>query len=156
MKNIEKIYKTAFYIFTFILLIGLLAGSGVLYAANRQLPPAALSADPAAVELRLSLRGLANAFSGIGSMVFALGNVIFLCSFVKLGKTIKTSVIFLSFISVISLMFICVTPFAIIDRAFASDYLFPLWSTIIIYSILFVILLLFNSAKAKYRRNTRA
>ena len=144
--------------FTLILLVGFLVSSSILYTANRQLPPASLSysATPTAVELRLSLRSLANAFSGIGSMVFALGNVILLCFFVKLGKTIKTSVIFLSFISVISLMFICVTPFAIIDRAFAGDYLFPLWNTIIIYSILFVILLLFNSAKAKYRRNTGA
>ncbi|MDW7667577.1 MAG: hypothetical protein SCJ93_02030 [Bacillota bacterium] len=146
-----KRYKVVTSILITIMLVGILIHSGMLFTLNRLLPTRELSYATAeyasVVNMRLSLRQFAERFVAISSIVSIVGGIVILYNFIKSKHVISFHKIFIFFFVTIVVMFACVVPFALYDKAFWGDYFFPIWSILIIMILFFLIMIISNFIK---------
>lgn len=144
----KKKYRIITSILISLLLLGILAHSAVLWTLNRVFPPETLAYTTldriSDIKLRLSARNFAEIIIGACSTGFCVGNIIMIYSFIKKGITVSFRKLFFSFFAICAAMFICVTPFAILDKAFWGDYFFPIRGLLIVMTMLLLIMVSAN------------
>ncbi|QNK39344.1 hypothetical protein [Caproicibacter fermentans] len=148
-----KKHKLAALILVIVMLVGILIHSAVFWVINKAFPPLTYTtADSAVVvEMRLFLRRFAETTIGVCSTVFLVGSIMMLYSFIKTSPAVAFYKLFLLFSVTVVAMFACTVPFAIADKVFRGDYLFPVWGILAIMVLLFSILL--GANLIKYLRN---
>lgn len=110
------------------LVLGLLFYSIIFFTLNKLLDPAELSfADSDAVYTRLFWRHTAEMTLSICSSLYVIGLIFIIFFFVKRNIFISKRAIFAYFGVQIGIALVCAVPFAILDRSYWGDYLFPIW-----------------------------
>lgn len=150
-KQTQKNCKITILVLVIIMLVGIVIHSTVLWTINRFLSPTDFTNGTvdyvSAVKTRLSLHQFALLAIGICSTIFLVGNIAMLCFFIKKCPTVAFHKLFVLFFAIVAAMFACVGPFAIADKVFWQDYLFPLWSILPVMVLLFIILISTNLIK---------
>lgn len=99
---------------------GLLIYSVIFFVINRNLSD---------ITARLYWRQIAEVIIAICSLVYILRHIIATYKIYVNKASISFGRLFMYFLIQICAMLFCTIPFAIFDRAFGGDYIFPVWST---------------------------
>lgn len=118
---------------------GILIYSAILFAINRIYPPAATS-SPELLAARISLRHAAETAVGICTGLFQLGGILLIWYLIRRGRAVPFRLLLPPFFAAVGAMFLCALPFALLDRAFWGDYLFPIWGRLVTVALLLLIL----------------
>lgn len=120
-------------------IFGLIAYSVILLIINKTLNPLHLSGfDYEAIHQRFFWRWLAERIFSLCSLVYIAGHIGALCFTMKKKIPIPTGLVFFYFLIQIGISLLCVIPFALFHLDAWGDYLFLLWSVIIILFLLFL------------------
>jgi hypothetical protein len=138
-------------------LFGIVAHSFLFWVINhffKIAPGTTVTADNKAfVDMRLTLRDIAEAIPVICTSVFGLGLLLILHNSINVIHVMTFRKLFAFLFALIIAMFACAIQFAIADEVFGyMDYLLPIWICVIIAFIFFVILV---TAKVIKRRRSK-
>lgn len=118
---------------------GILIYSVILFAINRIYPPAT-TASTELLAARMSLRHAAETAVGICTGLFQLGAILLIWHLIRRGRAVSFRRLLPPFFATPGAMFLCALPFALLDRAFWGDYLFPIWGRLVTVALLLLIL----------------
>jgi transcriptional regulator with XRE-family HTH domain len=152
-----KQIKFAAIILAVILLLGILIHSVLLCIENNlfaMTPGNAVTADQKLlIDIRLTLRHIAETASSVCTTVFSVGCIIMLYPIITVIHTVSFRKLFLFYLVMIAAMLACTVPFGVTDKVFGlSDYLFPLWIGLIVVLLFFLVIV---SAKLIKRRRSK-
>ena len=143
-------YKIIIIVLIAIMSLGILLHSSVLYTLNKSFQPTELSykaTDSSVINTRLSLRQFSETVNGICTTIFFIGSIVMLYSFIKAGSAVAFHKLFLLFFATILPASIFAGAFAVMDKIYFMDHLFPLWSILAIVLLLFPLILVANFIK---------
>lgn len=152
-----KQVKLAVFILISILLIGILVHSALLLTANTFFPVTSgttVSADNRPlIDMRLTLRQIAETAVGICTIIFSVGCIAMLFPTITVVHAIPFHKLVLFCAATVAVMFACAASFDIADKVFGlGDYLFPLWNSLIVISLCFVVI---STSKIIKRRRSQ-
>lgn len=137
-----------------ILVIGLLCYAIIFFWVNKNLNPSQISMNQLLVEQRLNLRLLAERIYGTCIAIYIIGLIVFSYSWARHSDQMAIGTIIVYFVSQITLAALCILPFALLDRPFFWDYVFPLRSlipTLLIVAALLCFVWMYQAKKRRYR-----
>lgn len=141
------------------LMLGLIAYSVILLTINKTLNPSHFSGfDYEAIHQRFFWRWLAERIFSLCSLVYIAGHIGALCFTMKKKIPVPAGLVFFYFLVQIGILFLCVIPFALFQLDDWGDYLFPLWSVIVILCLLlltFAIVTLYKKMLAHHKKPSR-
>lgn len=153
--RISRPYKTTVIFLLALRPMGILLHSIVLWVANRFFslggsPPAQ---DPAAAfRTRFSVLQIGRAANEICATAFLVGCLVLLYYFVRKSPFIPFHKLFFPFVAAAIALFLCAFPFILLDPSSWGDYLFPIWSALVVMAMLSAAFLLADLMKKVQRR----
>ena len=142
-KGGNKKITAAVMILSIILCVGFLTHSAILYSLN-QIYPITSSGFAGAIEARMPLLRIAEKTIGVGSIIFFLGSIILINLFIKNKTAVAYRRMLIPFLLTVTAIFACILPFALLDRPSWANYLFPIWSTLMLLALLLAVTLAAN------------
>lgn len=141
-------WKNLFLLSDAVFILGLLAFAIIFFTINKSLPPAS-----GEYERRLFWRNIADNAYAICEAIYILGLILAIFGSVIKNTWFSLKTIAAYYAVQIVIMAVCILPFALLDRTWFYSYIFPLWSTLIVVSALFVISLLILVIRAIRKKN---
>lgn len=134
----ESKYRKVF-IFDIILILGLLSYAIIFFTINKTLNPLDIAGEHISAEIRLFWRGLAEKICAVCSVIYVLGHSLVIYNAIKQKVHFSLKKLVFYFFVQIGIMLACVIPFGLLDHVYFFDYIFPLYSLVILVSVLFVV-----------------
>ena len=129
--------KKLLLLFDSFLLVGLLFYAILFFTLNKILNPANLLEE--LIEQRIFWRDLSEKILALCGVIYLVGHICALYYARKKKVHFSLKSLTLYFFLQIGIMIACVVPFGLLDRTYFFDYLFPLWSLLILTSLLFLV-----------------
>ena len=141
MKNNESsnmsIGKKTILLLNGVLLVGLLSYSILFFTLNKILNPANLLEE--LIAQRFYWRDLSEKILALCGVIYLVGHICALYYARKKKVHFSLKALTVYFFIQIGIMIACVVPFGLLDHTYFFDYLFPLWSLLILTSLLFFV-----------------
>lgn len=151
MRKVEKhILNVSTFIMVAILPIGVLAHSALSLINNKLV--SAASRTPQYLLSVWNLRRIAEMSVSVCSALFVIACIVMTWLTIKTDYIMRPLKIVLYFLIDVATMYACAFVFLMFGRAYwvsDADYLFPVWSNLIVLSLFFTILLLVNLVKLR-------
>lgn len=140
--------KTTLLLLDGFLLVGLLSYSIFFFTLNMTLNPADLSGESGElIAQRFYWRDLSEKILAVCGVIYLIGHICVISYARKKKISFSLKALTVYFFIQIGIMIACVVPFGLLDRTFFWDYLFPLWSLLILTSLLFLVSLLIHASR---------
>ena len=129
--------KKLLLLFDSFLLVGLLFYAILFFTLNKILNPANLSGE--LIAQRFYWRDLSEKILALCGVTYLIGHVCVLWYARKKNVHFSLKALTVYFFIQIGIMIACVVPFGLLDHTYFFDYLLPLWSLLILTSLLFFV-----------------
>ena len=135
----RKVFILGILVLGILLILGILSHSIILFTINKTLNPVGIAGEHISAEIRLFWRGLAEKVYAVCSAIYLLGHALVIYNAIKQKVHFSLKKLAFYFFVQIGIMLACVVPFGLLDHVYFFDYIFPLYSLIILASLLFIV-----------------
>ena len=127
------------FIFDILLIFGLMSYAIIFFTINKTLNPVDIAGGYVSAESRLFWRGLAEKICAVCSVIYILGHALTIYNAVKHKVHFSLKKLVFYFFVQIGIMLACVVPLGLLDHVYFFDYIFSLYSLLILTSLLFIV-----------------
>ena len=139
-----------------VFVIGFLVHSIMLFVLNKTMPPAEIArVGQKAYLARLDRLQTKDKILAYSQVVYNLGLVILAYNAFRLKMRVSVGKALLYPITQFVVMLLCTGPFALLDRQFWGDYLYPIWGEALIIAVITAVFLLATAIRTILKRPSK-